>query len=92
MQVREVTDEQFKKLSHEIRVIDYIKLEPESFVAFKLITTEGLSMYGVKIEMNGMVTWFYIQDQLRYDVDMNNKSTLKFKQTFISFLKNKITK
>jgi len=66
-----------------------IILEPGTFVAFNLTTTEGFPEYRVKIEMNGMIAWINIHDQLRYNV--NGQNRIEFKQTFISFLKNKIS-
>ena len=68
------------------------KLEPETFVAFNLIVPEGLPAYKVKIEMNEMTAWVNISDQFRYNVIANNQDRVKFKQSFISFLKSKITK
>lgn len=78
-----------KKSYHQI--VTDTNLEPESFVAFNLTSSEGIPTYMIKIEMNGMTSWIEIRDQLRYDVVENNQNRLKFKQTFISFLKSKIT-
>ena len=69
---------------------EYTKLYPETFVAFDLTTTEGFPMYRIKIEMNGMISWVDIKYQLRYDVGTNKQDRIKFRQTFISFLKSKI--
>ena len=74
------------------QIINNIKLDPETFVAFNLLVPEGLPEYKVKIEMNGMTSWINIHDQFRYSVPANNQNRIRFKQTFISFLKSKITK
>ncbi|WCG35759.1 hypothetical protein [Companilactobacillus farciminis] len=72
------------------QIKDTFEVSSESFVAFNLIVPEGLPTYKVKVEMNGMTAWVNISDQLRYDVIENKQNRIKFKQSFISFLKGKI--
>ncbi|WP_119326302.1 hypothetical protein [Companilactobacillus musae] len=77
-------EESYKKITNSIT------LDPGNFVAFNLTTSEGLPVYRVKVEMNGMIAWIDIHYQLRYNTDTNDQNRIKFKQTFISFLKSKI--
>ncbi|ODJ51545.1 hypothetical protein [Brochothrix thermosphacta] len=68
-----------------------IQLEPDTFCVFKLRTIGIIPCYQVKLEMDGRISYFSISSNMRFGNQGDQINKLKFKQTFIGFLKSIFT-